>query len=216
MFASTKKAIPVPNPASPRTHRASRSGNRSRSGRGVLAEAEETMEFHRTELYRSKSGQLLPVTMIGMVQYTDEVRQVVTKLKYHGEKELAADIAREIAPTTRWVSETGIITWIPTTQHHRTVRGFDHAELIARHAAAYVGHTARPLLRRVSQGHQTGGSREFRLINVEFVASPRVRRCHVLVIDDVWTTGATFHAAAKALIKAGALSVTCVAYARVA
>lgn len=182
----------------------------------MLAEAEETMEFHRTELHRSKSGQLLPVTLIGVVRYTDEVRQVVTNLKYHGEKALAVNIAAGIASVLRWVSKPDVVTWVPTTQHHRTIRGFDHAELIARHAAAYVGHTARPLLHRMSQGHQTGGSREFRLINVEFVASPRVRRRHVLVIDDVWTTGATFHAAAQALITAGALSVTCVAYAHVA
>lgn len=182
----------------------------------MLAEAEETMEFHRTELHRSKGGQLHPVTLVGVLRYTDEVRQVVTNLKYRGEKALALSIAAEIAPVLRWVSDAKIITWIPTTQHHRTSRGFDHAEIIARHAAAFVGHTAQPLLHRVSQGHQTGGSREFRLINVEFVASPRVRRRHVLVIDDVWTTGATFHAATKALIDAGATSVTCVAYAHVA
>lgn len=216
MFASTKNAIPVPNPASPRTHRASRSGNRSRNGRGALAEAGETMEFHRTEFHRSTSGQLLPVTLIGVVRYTDVARQVVTNLKYHGEKEVAADIAREIAQVTRWVSAPDIVTWIPTTQHHRTLRGFDHAELIARHAAAYIGQTAKCLLRRASQEHQTGRSREFRLSNVEFIASPRVRRCHVLVIDDVWTTGATFQAATKALINAGARSVACVAYAHVA
>lgn len=156
------------------------------------------------------------MTLIGVVQYTDEVRQVVTNLKYQGEKALAATVATEIAQVLRWVSGADIITWIPTTQHHRTSRGFDHAELIARHAAAYVGRTARPLLRRVSQGHQTGGSREFRLMNVEFVASPLARACHVLVIDDVWTTGATFHAATRAFIDAGATSVTCVAYAHVA
>ncbi len=215
MLASTKNAIPVPNPANPRTHRARRSGNRSRSGRGELVEAEETMEFHRSEVHRSGSGQLVETTMVAIVRYDEDAKKLVTDLKYHQQKTLALTIAQSISSATAHLARPDAVTWIPTTDQHRTQRGFDHAELLARHVGVLTSCRTKRLLRRTSKGHQTGRPRQSRLDAVSFSASPRCGGRRVWVIDDVWTTGSTFQAATKALIEMGATSVICIAYAHV-
>lgn len=105
-----------------------------------------------------------------------------------------------------------VVTWAPTTPDRRGERGFDQAELIARHLGAMLGLPVRRLLRRTSTGHQTGSPRATRLDGPVFVARP-ARGIHVVVVDDVVTTGATFMAAVAALEQAGAAGVDCVAVA---
>ena len=215
MFASTKNAIPVPNPANPRTHRARRSGNRSRSGRGELVEAEETMEFHRSEVHRSGSGQLVETAMVAIVRYDENAKKLVTDLKYHQQKSLALIIAQSISSAVAHLVRPDTVTWIPTTDQRRTQRGFDHAELLARHVGVLTSCRTQRLLRRTSKAHQTGQTRQTRLDAVTFAASPRCDGRTIWVIDDVWTTGSTFQAATKALVAMGAASVVCIAYAHV-
>lgn len=148
-----------------------------------------------------------------MVQYDDRARQMVTDLKYHHNKSRALEIALIVADVVHQLGSPPVITWVPTSDQHRIRRGFDHAELIARHVGALTSVPVRCWLRRTSRGHQTGQSRTSRLVGVSFVASPMVRKRHVVVIDDVQTTGATFAAATHALAEKGASSVVCLSYA---
>ena len=164
---------------------------------------------------QANRGQLVPVTMIGMVQYTENARQTVTRLKYQQKKSVAFEIASVMSDMLESIDAPDVMTWIPTSDAHRSSRGFDHAELIARHLAVMANCPVRRLLRRTSKGHQTGQPRQFRLDNVSFVSSPRAAAKRVWVIDDVWTTGATFRAAATALLDSGASVVVCMAYTHV-
>jgi len=98
-------------------------------------------------------------------------------------------------------------------------RGYNQAERIARPLAARLGvplvqvlHRSRPTRAQTSLGRS---ARATNLRSAFAVPRPkRVRGLRLLLVDDVATTGATLDAAAKALMRAGADSVTAVVAAR--
>lgn len=149
----------------------------------------------------------------GILRHEGEVRELILGLKYGRNTQLALNLAEILATAIRAeVPATGIdvATWAPTTEERRLSRGFDQAELITRHLGALCGIRVRRLLRRTNAGSQTHSSRTERLERPRFVARPRLAG-HVLLIDDVVTTGSTFMAATRALASAGASKVTCIA-----
>lgn len=163
----------------------------------------------------SAAGQLIRVVTIGVAPHEGDTRQLVLGLKYDRQKRNALHLARIVAPfVSEMMSDETLLTWAPTTSAHRLERGMDHAELIARHVGALTNMQCRKLLRRVNNESQTGLNRHERLLRPEFVARPIRRPSNIVVIDDVVTTGATFMAAAHALVQAGAQSVTCIAPSR--
>lgn len=173
------------------------------------------MELHRTEPMWSATGQLIRVVTIGVAPHEGDTRELVLGLKYGRHKRNALHLACIVAPFVSITnSRDTVVTWAPTTPAHRLERGMDHAELIARHVGALTSVHCRKLLRRVNNESQTGLNRNERLAGPEFVARPIRRPRNVVVIDDVVTTGATFRAAAHALVQAGARSVTCIAPSR--
>jgi ComF family protein len=111
-----------------------------------------------------------------------------------------------------------LITYIPTVHRHVRERGFDHAKLLAKTAAKQQRTIAIPLLERCVQTRQLGASRVVRMKNMShaFEVKPHItlRGKHIVLIDDVITTGATILAAARVLKDAGAAQVTVVAVAR--
>lgn len=92
------------------------------------------------------------------------------------------------------------------------VRGFDHAEVIARRVASRLGLPLVGLLQRTAtrpdQTTLSGLERRNNLIGA-FRAGPCPRA--VVLVDDLVTTGATASACAQALRSAGAVWVEAVA-----
>lgn len=136
-------------------------------------------------------------------------------MKYRNERSPLPGLGRALAARA---SDLGAVratavTWIPTTPARRRERGFDHAQLLARHVARHLGLPLQRLLVRDGGPPQTGRSR------VERLDGPRLRPARsavglVLAVDDVVTTGATATAAAAALRWAGADEVWVLAAAR--
>ena len=102
-----------------------------------------------------------------------------------------------------------VVTWAPTTPARRRRRGHDQAEALARATAAALGVPCRGLLERTDRAPQRGRDRAVRLEGPRTGATATAP-AHVLVVDDVRTTGATPTAAAVALRRAGAVTVDAV------
>lgn len=175
------------------------------------------MEFHRTETVVTATGRFVGIEFVAVERYEGEVGEKIRALKYRGRTRAARVLADSLVSVARQTLDGDrdlpwVVTWAPTSEHRRRDRGYDQAELLARHLAAAVGLRHRRLLRRISRGHQTGSRREERLAGPTFVSRPTVPGA-VIVVDDVTTTGATLRAAARALAEAGATRVVCLAVA---
>jgi ComF family protein len=111
-----------------------------------------------------------------------------------------------------------VVVPVPTATDRRRRRGYDQATLIARALARRQDLAHVPCLRRLGRAHQVGAGRAQRLAQLAgafvVVRPDRIRGKHVVLVDDVITTGATFEAAARALHQAGAARVSAVTFAR--
>lgn len=151
---------------------------------------------------------MLPVpkgldSLTALTAYNDRSALFITEAKYRNSRAALGVLMRwavELTPPA--VSLADAVTWAPTTDARRRERGFDQAQILARHAARRLGRPLRSLLRRQPGPTQTGRSRADRLTGPSFrsAGSPGA----VVLVDDVCTTGATLTAAATALRHAGA------------
>jgi ComF family protein len=155
----------------------------------------------------------------------DTARRLVHALKYRGWSALAEPLGRRIAalPWPRDVEdEARVVVPVPTSRTRVRERGYNQAELLAATFAAGTGlRVDAGLLERTrSGGTQTALHPDERRANVAGAfAVPEGRRGdvrgeHVLLVDDVWTTGATAVACAEALLGAGARVVSVATFAR--
>jgi ComF family protein len=98
-------------------------------------------------------------------------------------------------------------------------RGFNQAALIADALSVASGVAHDPLLlRRTKRTPALRGMnpRQRRdAVRAAFTVERRIEEGHVILVDDVYTSGATADACARALLKAGAGKVTILCWARV-
>jgi ComF family protein len=126
------------------------------------------------------------------------------------------------------MSDCDAVVPVPLTPIRLASRGYNQSwELVkalhrqARRSQTKVAPTIRQaLLRRVETPDQHSLPREQRMRNLRGVflvnppESPRVQGSHLLLVDDVTTTGATLEAAGQALLAAGAARVSALVFAR--
>jgi competence protein ComFC len=152
------------------------------------------------------------------VAYEGIARRLILNLKYHNRRQVVTVLAELLAQRIyRQVpsdfTDFDVVTWAPTSRARVRRRGHDQSELLARRLAREINVPCRRLLIKNSTNVQTGASRELRLRGSVFSALKLGVNCHVVVVDDVITTGATLRCAADALRTAGARQVTSVAVA---
>ncbi|MEJ2275316.1 MAG: phosphoribosyltransferase family protein [Woeseiaceae bacterium] len=113
----------------------------------------------------------------------------------------------------------GIDAVLPVPLHWRRqwLRGFNQAHEIAKPVAKWLGvPLIRDVRRRRATAPQSGLSARGRTDNLRnaFDARRGIARRHVLIIDDVMTTGTTVRQLGRAVLAAGAASVSALAVAR--
>jgi ComF family protein len=140
----------------------------------------------------------------------DVVKAAVHALKYEGAKILSRVMAQRLLTRTptRFVEVELIWTDVPLHWRRRMIRGFNQSRLLADDLAAITGHSHPVhLLRRVRHTPtQTSRTYRERAANVKDAFAIRTNvpiPKHVLLIDDVITTGATIDECARTLKAAG-------------
>jgi ComF family protein len=166
---------------------------------------------------RECSGRTIPFTTArAAVAYRGPARALVRGWKERGLRRVAA-LAAELVVAHVERPAADVITYIPPDAARQLQRGHHPAERLAGELSCRWEIATAPLLRRQAAiARQTGLSSVERRRNVRgaFGAATGCPE-NVVIVDDVFTTGATAAAAARALRTAGAGKVAVVTFARV-
>ena len=156
--------------------------------------------------------------------YQDRMREGIHALKYGrlhaASRGLGRMLAQAIAQLADEAPAEMLVVPVPLHRSKYAERGFNQARSLAFHALEALRKThpewrltlaSAALMRLRATESQAGLTWRQRRLNVRgaFVVSDpaAVTQKHILVIDDIFTTGSTARAAAKALMEAGAASV---------
>ena len=145
------------------------------------------------------------------------IRECIHSLKYENRPELAQPLARYLVaafhkPEWQAIAATiNAVTPVPIHPERRAERGYNQAELLAQHFCRGVGLRLETemLVRTRHTRQQVGLNAQERQENVAdaFQTAGPLRGKTVLLVDDVYTTGATLRACAEAAMMGGARAV---------
>jgi ComF family protein len=153
--------------------------------------------------------------------YEGVARDAIHALKFRGKRALARPLAALIVEQCAdAVGGTApALVPVPLARARQRERGFNQAGLIAEHVGAALALPVRPrwLARTRATGPQTDLGAVERRANVRdaFAAVSAVAGRHVVIVDDVLTTGATVAECARVVRAAGAVRVGVLTVARV-
>ncbi len=155
--------------------------------------------------------------------YDGVLGEVIRLFKYRGVMALKDFLAVRLAETAREefeLSEINAIVPVPLHRSRQRERGFNQSAVLAGALGRLLGLPVREalLLRHRKTRPQTGLTFAQRRLNVRGAFAVRagvtIDKLRILLVDDVYTTGATAHACARALRRAGARSVVVLTVAR--
>lgn len=146
------------------------------------------------------------------------VRRLVHQLKYDGWWRLAEVFAQRMVGLLRDACEDADLVPIPLASGRERNRGYNQATQLAIAIGTLTGRPvqASRLVRIRETPSQTRLAPDARLSNLDGAFVARVEGRRAILVDDVFTTGATLCSAAKTLLDAGARDVRAVTFARAA
>lgn len=151
------------------------------------------------------------------------VRNLILRFKYNRQEFLRRQLAEWLAETLRDEriirQKPDAFVPVPLFHRRRRERGYNQAELLCQVLAEQTRTPVLHILRRVRHTKtQTAFDRAERMENLRNAFQMRngsaVRSLHLLLVDDVLTTGSTLNECARVLRDAGAASVRAICVAR--
>jgi len=176
--------------------------------------------FHPESLCGACSAQAPSFDMArAVLEYDDLTRPLVLQLKHAGRKDGVKTYANWLAQIAPNLDGIDLIVPVPAHWTRIFERGFNQAAWLSQALSKLCKKPWRPdvLIRRRKTVSQNGLSQKGRQRNVEgaFSAISSLNGMNILLVDDVYTTGATLESCAKALKRAGARTVYAVSLLRV-
>lgn len=150
------------------------------------------------------------------------IRRVIHNLKYKGIQEIGLELGRiygNILTASEFLEGIDVIIPVPLHESKKRMRGFNQSDLISKGLSEVTGLPVDygSLQRITKTATQTKRSRYERWVNVEGIFSltdpERIREKHVLLVDDVITTGSTIESCANELLKSEGVKVSVIAIA---
>ena len=146
-------------------------------------------------------------------EYRDLAMKMIYDLKFGGKKYVAETLAAFMTDTfLKEGMNAEIVCFVPMTDKEVKKRGFNQSELLAREISARLNMPLLPaLIKRKDTSEQKALNARDRAKNLEGAYEcvlSQVKKRNILLVDDIFTTGATSNECAKALLKAGAREVS--------
>lgn len=146
-----------------------------------------------------------------------ELARLLHDYKWNGAFEARLVLGSLLNNTLPLLPDNTVIVPIPTISRHKRIRGYDHADLLAKSFAELRNLPKKSLLQRRTNSVQHTADRAQRIAQSKkaFYCTEKVKSSDIyLIVDDIVTTGSTVSAAASVLRQAGASEVWVAAVAR--
>lgn len=175
-----------------------------------IAENETAMRF---------AGRFNFVKATSLAYFTAEglLQHLLHGLKYDDKQYIGHYLGKQLGYDllqTNWHKGIDVIIPVPLHPKKEAIRGFNQSLLIANGVseALQIPVDEDTLARNRFTDSQTQKTREERIINMqdafEIRYPERIEHKHILLVDDVLTTGATLESCALALLKANGVSIS--------
>ena len=155
-----------------------------------------------------------------VLEYRDSARKLVSMMKYGNSPELARPLGALLAQKlTKLDLETDMIVPVPLHFRRQWTRGYNQSQLLAEVAGKHLGiPVVNAVKRGGSRSRQAGRNRQERHRALTGIFSLRsnvsLEGRHVLLLDDVITTGATLTAVSRVVLKGKPASLHVITLAR--
>lgn len=153
--------------------------------------------------------------------YESNVRSSLLRYKFYNTPQLASGYGRLLGMKIlqQGPGDFDYLTWVPVSRERKRQRGYDQSELLAKAVGRELGVRPVRLLTKIrntppQSKAKTAEARKANILGAFSVTgNADLQGKTVLLLDDIFTTGATSDECARVLLLAGAKSVHCAAVA---
>ena len=144
------------------------------------------------------------------LQYSEEISAAIIRFKKHEQREYASFFTQFLSVPEEWHAD--ILVPVPMHPLRERIRGYNHSALLCAYLsrAVNIPYSSKLLIKSrltPEQKRQLSASERRRNIRGSFIADPHVEGLRIVLVDDVFTTGATVYECAKTLKRQGAARV---------
>ena len=159
---------------------------------------------------------------VSVVKYNDAAKKIILPFKHADKTNFAKIMGRMMSATVSpFIDEVDFIMPVPIHLKRMLKRKYNQSSLLSNIISKY---TKKPVLYNVlyrakfkqSQGHLSTNKRKLNVAGAFDVKNKtKIKGKNILIVDDVFTTGATISECADVLLKNGAKKIFVVTFARV-